>query len=124
SDVCSSDLRDSGAVSGGLASLASQRQEHDQRAAGERAKADAEMARLEKENAGEQAAERATAKREVLGFRTEWSSAQQELVAGGQRVADAKTSETLQTVAQEKAAAKPQTASHYQKGQREATQAR
>jgi hypothetical protein len=112
------------AVSRGLATLGSQRQEYGDRTAGERTKADTEMAQLEEANAAEQAGERAAAKREVLGLRRQWTSAQQELVAGAQREADAKTSETLATVAQERGAAERQAATQYEQGQREADQAR
>ena len=112
------------AVGTGLASLAGQRQEYAQRTAGERAKAEAEMAQLEHANSQEQAGERAAAKREVLGIRGQWSEAQQQLVAGAQRETETKTSETLQTVAQERGAAEQQAAEHYQKGQEEADKAR
>jgi hypothetical protein len=113
-----------GAITGGLASLAAERQAHEQRTASERSKADAEMAQLEQANASEQAGERAATKREVAGLRGQWTGAQQELVAGAQREADAKTSETLQTVAQERGSAEQQAAAHYEEGQREADQAR
>ena len=113
-----------GAVGTGLASLAGQRQEYAQRTDGERARADAEMARLEQANTQEQAGERGAARRDVHGLRTQWTTAQQELVAGAQREADQKTSETLQTVAQERAAAGEQAAAHYQQGQQEAQIAR
>lgn len=112
------------AVGTGLASVAGQRQEYAQRTAGERAKADAEMAQLEQANSQEQAGERAAAKREVLGIRGQWSEAQQQLVAGAQRETETKTSETLQTVAQERGAAEQQAAEHYQKGQEDADKAR
>jgi hypothetical protein len=113
-----------GAVSAGLLSLASERQEYAQRTAGERAKAVAEMTQLEQASTQEQAGERAAAKQEVTGLRSQWSQAQQQLVVGAQGEADAKTSETLQTVAQEHAAAEQQATAHYQKGQEEAQKAR
>jgi hypothetical protein len=113
-----------GAVGTGLASLAGQRQEYEQRTLGERAKADAEMTHLEQANAQEQTSERGVARREVLGLRTQWTTAQQDLVAGAQREADTKTSETLQIVAQERGAAEEQAASHYEQGQQEAQAAR
>jgi len=113
-----------GAVSAGVSSLASQRQDYAQRTAGERAKADAEMAQLEQTNSQEQTGERAAAKREVLGMRRQWTDAQQEVVADAQSEADAKTSETVQTVAQERAAAEQQAATHYQEGQEAADRAR
>src|SRR2546430_406527 len=112
------------AVSGGLATLAGQRQEYADRSAGERAKADTEMAELEHGNVAQQTGERAAAKRDVLGLRHQWTNAQQELVAGAQRETDAKTSETLATVAQERGTAERQAAAHYEQGQREADQAR
>src|SRR2546429_7964076 len=112
------------AVDGGLATLAGQRQEYAERTAGERARADSEMAQLEAANAAEQTGERATAKRQVLGLRHQWTSAQQDLVAGAGREANAKTNETLATVAQERGAAERQAATHYEEGQREADQAR
>jgi len=112
------------AVSGGLASLAAQRQEHAQHTTRERAKADAEMAQLEQANAELQTGERAVARREVRGLRQEWSGAQQELVAGARRDADAKTSETAQTITQERGAAEQQAAAHYEQGKLEADQAR
>ena len=112
------------AVGGGLSTLAGQRQEYEGRTTGERARADSEMAQLEEANAAEQTGERATAKREVLGLRHQWTSAQQELVAGAGREANAKTNETLATVAQERGAAERQAATHYEEGQREADQAR
>ena len=112
------------AVGGGLATLAGQRQEYAERTTGERASADSEMAQLEEANAAEQTGERASAKREVLGLRHQWTSAQQELVAGAGREANAKTNETLATVAQERGAAERQAAAHYEQGQREADQAR
>jgi phage-related protein len=112
------------AVSTGLTALAGQRQEYAQRTAGERARADAEMTQLEHANVQEQAGERATAKREVLGLRGQWSTAQQDLVTGAQGEADAKTSETLQTVAQERGAAEQQATAHYEQGQQEAQKVR
>src|SRR5256886_7023959 len=112
------------AVSGGLATLAGQRQEYADRSAGERAKADTEMAQLEHGNVTQQTGERAAAKRDVLGLRHQWTNAQQELVAGALRETDAKTSETLATVAQERGTAERQAAGHYEQGQREADQAR
>jgi len=113
-----------GGVSAGLSSLASQRQDYAQRTGDERAKADAEMTQLEQANSQEQTTERAAAKREVLGMRHQWSDAQQELVAGAQTEADAKTSEAVQTVGQERAAADQQAATHYQEGQVAADRAR
>jgi hypothetical protein len=113
-----------GAVSAGLSSLATQRQDYAQRTAGERAKTDAEITQLEQTNSQEQTGERAAARREVLGMRRKWSDAQQEVVAGAQSEADAKTSETVQTVAQERAAAEQQAATHYQEGQEAADRAR
>ena len=113
-----------GAISGGLAGLAAERQEHEQRISTERAKANAEMAQLEQTSTAEQAGERTTAKRDVVGLRKEWTGAQQELVAGAQQEADAKSAETLQTVSQERGAAEQQAAAHYQEGQREADRAR
>jgi hypothetical protein len=113
-----------GAVSVGLSSLANQRQDYAQRTAGERAKADAEMTHLEQTNSQEQTSERAAAKREVLGVRRQWTDAQQELVAGAQSEADAKTSEAVQTVAQERAAAEQQAGAHYHEGQVTAERAR
>src|SRR5204863_8672498 len=92
------------AVGTGLASLAGQREAYAQRTAGEHAKADAEMSQLEQANNQEQAGERAAAKREVAGLRGQWTTAQQELVAGAQREADAKASEVLHTVAKERGA--------------------
>jgi len=112
------------AVSAGLSSLASQRQDYAQRTAGERAKADTDMTQLEQANSQEQTAERAAARREVFGMRRQWSQAQQELVAGAQSEADAKTSEVVSTVAQERAAAEQQAATHYQEGQEAAERAR
>ena len=112
------------AVGTGLASLTGQRDEYAQRTAGERASADAEMTQLEQANAHEQAGERATAKREVLGLRSQWTTEQQELVAGAQREADAKTGETMQTVAKERGSAEEQAAAHYEEGQQEAQKAR
>jgi hypothetical protein len=112
------------AVGAGLSSLASQRQDYAQRTAGERAKADTDMRQLEEANSREQTAERAAAKREVFGMRRQWSDAQQELVAGAQSEADAKTSEAVSTVAQESAAAEQQAATHYQEGQEAAERAR
>ncbi|MEA2633928.1 MAG: hypothetical protein QOH92_695 [Chloroflexota bacterium] len=113
-----------GAVSAGLSSLASRRLDYTQRTADERAKANAEMTQLEQTNSQEQSGERAAAKREVLGMRRQWSDAQRELVSGAQSEADAKTSETVQTVAQERAAAEQQAATHYQEGQEAADRAR
>ncbi|HEX9095426.1 MAG TPA: hypothetical protein VF990_04920, partial [Candidatus Dormibacteraeota bacterium] len=113
-----------GAVSAGLSSLATQRQDYAQRTAGERAKSDAEMTQLEQTNSQEQTAERAAARREVLGMRRQWSNAQQELVAGAQNEADVKTTEAVQTVAQERAAAEQQAATHYREGQEAADRAR
>src|SRR4029077_4684004 len=105
-----------GAVSAGLSSLANQRQDYAQRTTGERAKADAEMQQLEQTNTAEQTAERAATKREVLGMRRQWSDAQKELGGGAQTEADAKTSEAVATVAQERAAAEQQAATHYREG--------
>ncbi|TMC62502.1 MAG: hypothetical protein E6J16_11300, partial [Chloroflexota bacterium] len=113
-----------GAVGVGLSSLASQRQDYAQRTAGERAKADAEMTQLEQTNSQEQTGERAAAKREVLGVRRQWTGAQQQLVAGAQSEADARTGEAIQTVAQERAVAEQQAASHYREGQAAAERAR
>jgi hypothetical protein len=107
-----------------MSALASQRQDYAERTAGERAKADTEMRQLEQTNSQEQTGERAAAKREVLGMRRQWTDAQQEVVAGAQGEADAKTSETVQTVAQEHAAAEQQAATHYQEGQETAERAR
>jgi len=59
------------------------------------------MSQLEQANTQEQAGERAAAKREVIGLRGQWTTSQQELVAGAQREADAKATETLQAVAKE-----------------------
>lgn len=112
------------AIGGGLTGLASRRQEYEQRTSAEQAKADAEMAQLEHANSEQQVGERASAKQEVLGLRGQWSGAQRELVAGAQREADAKTSETMQTVAGERGSAEQQVAAHYQEGQRQADQAR
>ncbi|TMF85722.1 MAG: hypothetical protein E6I07_10175, partial [Chloroflexi bacterium] len=112
------------AIGSGLTTLAGQRQEYAERTAAERAKADTEMAQLEEANVEHQAGERAVAKRDVLGLRHQWTGAQQELVAGAQHETDAKTSETLATVAQERAAAERQAAAQYEAGQREADQAR
>ena len=112
------------AVGTGLASLAGQREEYAQRTAAERARADAEMSQLEQANTQEQAGERAAAKREVAGLRGQWTTAQQELVAGAQRETDAKTSETLDTVAKERGAAEEQATAHYEQGQQEAQNAR
>ncbi|MDQ6719344.1 MAG: hypothetical protein M3003_00940, partial [Candidatus Dormibacteraeota bacterium] len=108
----------------GLASFAGQREEYAQRTAAERARARAEMSQLEQANSQEQAGERAAAKREVTGFRGQWTAEQQELVAGAQREADAKTSETLQTVAKEHSAAQDEATGHYEQGQQEAQHAR
>jgi len=113
-----------GAVSAGLSSLASHRQDYTQRTTGERAKADAEMRQLEQTNSQEQTGERAAAKREVLGMRRQWSDAQKELVSGAKTEADAKTSEAVATVAQERAAAEQQAATHYREGQEAADRAR
>jgi hypothetical protein len=113
-----------GAVSGGLAGLAAPRREYSKRTVDERAKADTEMAQLEHGNVEQQAGERAAAKREVLGLRGQWTDAQREVVAGAQGEADAKTSETLQTVARERGTAEQQAAAHYQEGQQQANQAR
>jgi hypothetical protein len=113
-----------GAVSAGLSSLASQRQDYTQRTAGERAKSDAEMKQLEQTNSQEQSGERVATKREVLGMRRQWTAAQQEVVAGAQSEADAKTSETVQAVAEERASAEQQAAVHYQEGQAAAERAR
>jgi len=112
------------AVGTGLASLAGQREEYAQRTASERARADGDMSQLEQANAQEQAGERAEAKREVIGLRGQWTTAQQELVGGAQREADAKTSETLQTVAKERTSAEEQATAHYEQGQQEALRAR
>ena len=112
------------AVGTGLASLAGQRQEYAQRTAGERARADIEMSQLEQANSQEQAGERAAAKLEVAGLRGQWTTAQQDLAAGAQREADAKTSETVATVAQERGAAEDQATAHYEQGQQEAQKAR
>jgi len=112
------------AVGSGLASLAGQREDDAQRTAGERAKADAEMSQLEQANSHEQAGERAAAKREVAGLRGQWTTAQQEVVASAQRDTDAKTTETLQTVATERGAAEQEATAHYEQGQREAQRAR
>jgi len=113
-----------GAVGTGLASLAGQRQEYDQRTAAERVRADAEMTHLEQANAQEQAGERGAARGEVLGLRRQWTTAQRDLMAGAQREADAKTSETMQAVAQERGAAEAQAAAHYEQGQQESQKAR
>ena len=113
-----------GAVSAGLSSLGNQREDYAQRTAGERAKSDAEMKQLEQTNSQEQTGERAAAKREVLATRRQWSDAQQEVVAGAQSEADAKTSETVHMVAQERAAADQAAAAHYQEGQAAAEHAR
>ena len=113
-----------GAVSAGLSSLGNQREDYAQRTAGERAKSDAEMKQLEQTNSQEQTGERAAAKREVLGTRRQWSDAQQKVVAGAQSEADAKTSETVQMVAQERAAADQAAAAHYEEGQAAAERAR
>jgi hypothetical protein len=113
-----------GAISTGLTSLASQRQDYAQRATGERAKADAEMTQLEQTNSQEQTGQRAAAKREVFGTRRQWTDAQQEVVAGAQTEADVKTNEAVQTVAQERADAEQQAAAHYQEGQAAAERAR
>jgi hypothetical protein len=112
------------AVGTGLASLAGQREEYAQRTAAERARADTEMSQLEQANSQEQAGERAAAKREVAGLRGQWTTAQQELVAGAQREADAKTSETLETVATERGAAEEKATAHYEQGQQEAQNAK
>jgi hypothetical protein len=112
------------AVGLGLNAIANQREEYSQRTAGERAKADTEMAQLEEQNSREQAGERAGAKREVLGLRQQWSGAQQELVAGAQQEADAKSAETLATVATERSAAEHQAATHLEQGQQEAARTR
>src|SRR6266705_73376 len=105
------------AVGTGLGSLAGQREEYAQRTAGEHAKADAEMSQLEQANSQEQASERGAAKREVAGLRGQWTTAQQELVAGAQRESDAKTTEVLQTVAKERGAAQQEATAHYEQGQ-------
>ena len=112
------------AVGTGLASLASQREEYAQRTTGERARADAEISQLEQANTNEQAGERAVAKRDVAGIRGQWTSAQQELVAGAKLDADAKTSETVATVALERSAAQERATAHYEQGQQEAQAAR
>ena len=113
-----------GAVSAGLTSLASQRQDYAQRTTSERAKADTEMTQLEQTNSQEQTGERAAAKREVLGMRHQWTDAQQEVVAGAETEADVKTNEAVQAVAQERADAEQQAAAHYQEGQAAAERAR
>jgi hypothetical protein len=113
-----------GAVSSGLSSLADQRSAYVQHTIAERARADAEMTQLEQANMEEQTAERAAAKGEVAALRGQWSGAQKELIAGGQREADAKTAETLETVIQERQAAEKQAAAHYQEGQHQADRAR
>jgi phage-related protein len=82
------------------------------------------MSQLEQANSQEQAGERAAAKREVSGLRGQWTTAQHELVAGAQREAEAKTSETLETVARERGAAEEQAAAHYEHGQQEAQNAK
>jgi hypothetical protein len=112
------------AVGSGLASLAGQREEYAQRTAGERAKAEAEMSQLERENSHEQAGERAAARTEMAGLRGQWTTAQAELVAGAQSEATAKTTETLHTVAKERGAAEEQATAHYEQGQQEAQRAR
>ncbi|TME87964.1 MAG: hypothetical protein E6I43_02855, partial [Chloroflexi bacterium] len=112
------------AVGSGLASLAGQREEYAQRTAREHAKADAEMSQLEQANSQEQASERGAAKREVAGLRGQWTTAQQELVAGAQREGAAKTTEVLQTVAKERGAAQQEATAHYEQGQQEAQKAR
>src|SRR5260370_10752510 len=83
------------AVGTGLASLAGQREEYAQRTAAERARADAEMSQLEQADIQEQAGERAAAKREVVGLRGQWTTGQQELVAGARREPEGTTSEPL-----------------------------
>jgi hypothetical protein len=112
------------AVSTGLSSLAGHRQEYAQLTAMDRTKANSEMAQLEHANSQAQAVERAATKRDVAALRGQWSSEQQQLVAGAQREADAKTTETLATVAQERNTAEQQAASHYEQGQHDADQAR
>src|SRR3981081_1945048 len=82
------------------------------------------MSQLEQANTQEQAGERAAAKREVIGLRGQWTTSQQELVAGAQREADAKTTETLQAAAKERSAAEEQATAHYQQGQQEAQKAK
>jgi hypothetical protein len=113
-----------GAISTGLSSLAERRQQYGEHSSAERAKADAEMTQLEQANSAEQTAERAAAKQDVLGLRSQWSQGQHELVAGAQREADAKTSETLALVARERGAGEQQAAAHYHQGQQEADLAR
>ena len=112
------------AVGTGLASLAGHREEYAQRTAGERARADSEMSQLEQANVQEQAGERMAAKREVIGLRGQWTTAQQEVVAGAQREAYAKTTETLEAVAKQRSSAEEQATEEYQKGQQEAQRAR
>jgi hypothetical protein len=60
----------------------------------------------------------------VAGLRGQWTTAHEELAAGAQREADAKTSETLETVAKERGAAQEQATVHYEQGQQEAQSAR
>src|SRR5207302_10815417 len=75
-------------------------------------------------NTQEQSSERVAARREVAGLRGQWTTAQGELVAGAQGEAAAKTTETLQTVAQERDTAQAQATAHYEQGQQEAQRAR
>src|SRR5437660_1326226 len=82
------------------------------------------MSQLEQANSQEQAGERAAAKLEVAGLRGQWTTTPEDLAAGAQREADAKTSETVATVAQERGAAEDQATAHYEQGQQEAQKAR
>src|SRR5438132_1087748 len=67
------------AVSQGVATVTTRRQEYAQRTVQERARSDQEMASLEAANTAEQGSERAAAKQQVHGLREQWTGEQQAL---------------------------------------------
>ena len=108
------------AVSQGVATVTTRRQEYAQRTVQERARSDQEMASLEAANTAEQGSERAAAKQQVHGLREQWTGEQQALVDRAEGDADETTRGAIQTVATERLKAQAEATARYQAGEADA----
>jgi hypothetical protein len=100
------------------------RQEHEQTAQTERARADADVKQLVADGAAKQADERRAARADVLEQRTTWREGQQELSTTARTEADTAMREGATKVARERTDADADAAEHIATGDREAETAR